>query len=163
MWAKSFGGAVGADSAFDIAFHPTTGDMYVSGAFAKMSVFGSNHAVVASADNAMLPTGVFVASMSPADGDVAWVSTFPSTAAGFATIKLAVSDAVYVGASASGPFDLFIGSGKVSMPATGAGAIFFSLSATDGKVCGLRWVAGAGERPSFAGGQLCIWESGARP
>lgn len=53
QWAASFGGAVGADAAYDVNFNPTTGEVLVGGAFSKNAVFGPDHAATASVNNVM--------------------------------------------------------------------------------------------------------------
>lgn len=53
LWANSFGGAVGPDAGYDLAFNPTSGELLASGAFSKNAVFGPGHAAAATVNNVM--------------------------------------------------------------------------------------------------------------
>ena len=131
IWAKSFGGAAGADSAYDVTFDVDGTSAYVSGIFSSEAFF--SNAISSPADTA----GVFVASVVPRSGAVAWVTHVPVTdgrASSITTVKVAstkreLGSGVVVAAAANGPVEFsFDDNLKVPIAANAAGAVVYRLT-----------------------------------
>jgi hypothetical protein len=137
-WALSFGGPSGADAAYDIAFHPVTGEIIAGGSFNKAAAFGLGNTAAASFNKEPMETGFFLATLAPVDGAVERVDVFPSDSTTVSGLKLAADkDGMYVAATARGALTLYIDGNKHATPALGAGAAVFKVD-YEGKVreCG---------------------------